>query len=76
MVADVDALQGLYLRGVGPPLVARRRRRAAVVAAATSCPPPRLVLAAGLLVGGVAVPLLAWALARRPAAGRPPRAAS
>jgi ATP-binding cassette, subfamily C, bacterial CydC len=64
MVGDVDVLQGLYPRGVGPPLVAVVAAGAAVVAAGTVLPAAAVILAAGLLVGGVAVPLLAWALAR------------
>jgi thiol reductant ABC exporter CydC subunit len=68
MVADVDALQGLYPRGVGPPLVAAVAAGASVVAAATVSPAAAAILAGGLLAGGVAVPLLAWALAR--SAGR------
>ena len=64
LVGDVDALQGLYPRGVGPPLVAAVAGGAAVIAAATVLPSAAAILAAGLLVGGVAVPLLAWSLAR------------
>ena len=75
MVGDVDALQGLYLRGIGPPLVAvvvaagvRRRRRA------SSCLLAGAILAAGLLVAGVALPALAARLGssagRRQAAAR------
>jgi thiol reductant ABC exporter CydC subunit len=64
MVGDVDALQSLYPRGVGPPLVAAVAAGAAVVAAATVLPAAAAILAAGLVVGGVGVPLLAWALAR------------
>jgi ATP-binding cassette, subfamily C, bacterial CydC len=64
MVGDVDALQSLYPRGVGPPLVAAVAAGAAVAAAATVLPAAAAILAAGLVVGGVGVPLLAWALAR------------
>ena len=64
MVGDVDALQSLYPRGVGPPLVAAVAAGAAVIAAATVLPAAAAILAAGLVVGGVGVPLLAWALAR------------
>ena len=64
LVGDVDALQGLYPRGVGPPLVAVAAAAAAVVATATVLPAAAAILAAGLLVGGVAAPLLAWSLAR------------
>ena len=78
MVGDVDALQGLYVRGLGPPLVAlvvgaasRRSRRG--VPAGRRGDPRRG--AAGR--GGIAVPALAGgARPRAPDAARPPRAAS
>lgn len=74
MVADVDAVQGLYLRGVGPPLIAAVTGAACIALAAVLLPAAGAILAAGLLVGGVAVPLLAWASsrssARRQAAAR------
>jgi ATP-binding cassette subfamily C protein CydC len=68
MVGDVDALQGLYLRGLGPPLVALLTGAACVGVAAAFLPAAAAVLAAGLLVGGLAVPALALVLGR--AAGR------
>jgi ATP-binding cassette, subfamily C, bacterial CydC len=68
MVGDVDALQGLYLRGIGPPAVAAAVVTACVAAAAIMLPAAGAVLVAGLLVGGVAVPALAARLGR--AAGR------
>ena len=68
MVADVDALQNLYLRGLEPPLVALLAGAVSVVAAAAFLPAAGLVLAAGLLAAGVAVPALAGALGAR--AGR------
>jgi ATP-binding cassette, subfamily C, bacterial CydC len=68
MVGDVDALQGLYLRGIGPPLVAIVTGAVCVGLAAALLPAAGLVLAAGLLAGGVLVPLLAARLARN--AGR------
>jgi thiol reductant ABC exporter CydC subunit len=68
MVGDVDALQGLYLRGVGPPLVAVAAGAICVGTAAAFQLEVGLVLAAGLLLGGVAVPLVAGRLGR--AAGR------
>jgi thiol reductant ABC exporter CydC subunit len=74
MVADVDALQNLYLRALGPPLVALLAGAVAVGVAAAFLPAAGLVLAAGLLVGGLAVPALSGALgaraARRQAAAR------
>ena len=65
MVADVDALQGLYLRGLAPPLVGLVITGASVVAVAFVLPWAALVLAVGLALGGIGVPLLAGALARR-----------
>jgi ATP-binding cassette, subfamily C, bacterial CydC len=63
MVDDVDALQGLYLRCLGPPLVALVVAVACVGVTAVFLPGAALVLAAGLLVSIVAVPPLAGALA-------------
>ena len=74
MIGDVDSLQGLYLRGLGPPLVALAVGAAAVGVTAAFLPQAAAVLALGLLVAGVAVPLLSGALAR--AAARRRRAAS
>src|SRR5262245_38135141 len=59
MVADVDALQGLYLRGVGPALVAVAAGALCIGATAAFLPGAAVVLGAGLLLGGLAVPLLA-----------------
>jgi ATP-binding cassette subfamily C protein CydC len=74
MVADVDALQNLHLRGVQPPLVALAAGAVSVGVAAAFLPVAALVLACGLLVAGAAVPLVAGALAgrasRRQAAAR------
>ena len=53
MVADVDALQNLYLRGLGPPLVAVVAGVAAVVAASVILPAAGVVLGVGLLLAGV-----------------------
>ena len=68
MVGDVDALQGLYLRGLGPPLVALAAAAACIGVAAALLPEAAAVLALGLLVGGLLVPAAAGALGR--AAGR------
>jgi thiol reductant ABC exporter CydC subunit len=65
MVADVDALQNLHLRAVGPPLVALLAGAVVVGAAAAFVPAAGLVLAVGLVVGGVVVPALAGRLGRR-----------
>jgi ATP-binding cassette, subfamily C, bacterial CydC len=63
MVDDVDALQGLYLRCLGPPLVAVAVAVACVGTTAVFLPAAAAVLAAGLLVSIVVVPVLAGALA-------------
>jgi ATP-binding cassette, subfamily C, bacterial CydC len=68
MVGDVDALQGLYLRGIGPPVIALVTGAACVGVAAAILPAAGVILAAGLLAGGVLVPLAAWGLVR--SAGR------
>ena len=74
MVADVDAFQNLYLRGVGPPLVALLAGALCVGAMAAFLPAAALVLAVGLLASGIAVPALVSQLgsraARRQAAAR------
>jgi thiol reductant ABC exporter CydC subunit len=67
MVADVDSLQNLHLRGVGPPLVALVAGAVSVAVAAAFLPAAAIVLATGLLVGGIAVPAAASALGRRAA---------
>ena len=64
-VADVDSLQNLYLRGLEPPLVALIAGAASVALAAVVLPAAGLVLAVGLLVGGIAVPALSVSIARR-----------
>ena len=53
IVADVDALQGLHLRGVTPPLVAVTASLCSLAVAATVAPWSAAVLAAGLLVAGL-----------------------
>jgi thiol reductant ABC exporter CydC subunit len=63
-VADVDSLQNLYLRGLGPLLVAILAGAAAVGVAAVFQPGAALVLAAGLVTAGIVVPAVAAALAR------------
>jgi thiol reductant ABC exporter CydC subunit len=74
MIGDVDALQGLYLRGLGPPLVAFAAGSVCVGTAAAFLPAAGVVLAVGLVLGGVAVPLVAAQLGsaagRRQAAAR------
>jgi ATP-binding cassette subfamily C protein CydC len=58
MVGDVDAQQNLYLRGLLPPIVAVLASAVAVGAAAAFVPAAGIVLAFGLLTGGLAVPAL------------------
>jgi len=65
MVADVDSLQNLHLRGVGPPLVALVAGAVSVAVTAAFLPAAAIVLAAGLLVAGVAAPAAAGRLGRR-----------
>ena len=76
LVGDVDALQGLYLRGLGPPLVALTVSVACIVAVVFVLPAAALVLAAGLVLAGIAVPLLAGRLGVEPAGVRLRLAAS
>jgi ATP-binding cassette, subfamily C, bacterial CydC len=64
-VADVDSLQNLYLRGLEPLLIALIAGSASVLLAALFLPAAALVLAIGLLLGGVLVPASAAALSRR-----------
>ncbi len=65
MVADVDALQNLYLRGLLPPLVALLAGAVSIGASTAFLPAAGLVLAGGLLAGGVVVPALAGLLGSR-----------
>jgi thiol reductant ABC exporter CydC subunit len=64
MVGDVDALQGLYVRGLAPPLVALVVGTACVVVTALVLPAAAAVLAAGLALVGVLVPVLTARLNR------------
>lgn len=64
LVADVDALQGLYLRGIGPPGIAVVVGSACVAVTALLLPQAAVVLALGLALAGIAVPLLGARLAR------------
>lgn len=57
-VADVDALQHLFVRALGPPAVAVLVAGGAALAAALVDPAAGLALAVALLLGGVAVPAL------------------
>jgi ATP-binding cassette, subfamily C, bacterial CydC len=72
MVADVDALQGLYVRGLGPPLVALVVGAASVGVAAAVLPAAAAILAVGLIAGGVLVPAIAAAVSRAAARRQAP----
>jgi thiol reductant ABC exporter CydC subunit len=65
MVADVDGLQNLYLRGLEPPLVALVAGSLSVGVAAAFAPLAGLVLAAGLLSCAILLPALTAAMASR-----------
>ncbi len=64
MVGDVDALQSLYVRGLGPPIVALLVGAASVAVAAVVLPAAGAILAVGLLLAGLVVPLAGSALSR------------
>jgi ATP-binding cassette subfamily C protein CydC len=68
MVGDVDSLQGVYLRGLVPPLVALAVGAASVGVTAAVLPAAAAILSVGLVLAGLVVPLLAGAVNR--AAGR------
>ncbi|HTX32568.1 MAG TPA: thiol reductant ABC exporter subunit CydC [Solirubrobacteraceae bacterium] len=68
MVGDVDGLQNLYLRGIGPSLVALLAGAVSVGVTAALLPAAGVILAAGLVTGGLVVPALTGYLGRR--AGR------
>lgn len=74
MVADVDALQNLYLVGVQPQIVAVLAGAVSVGVAAAVLPAAGLTLAGGLLLGALAIPATSGRLsaraARRQAAAR------
>ena len=58
LVSDVDSVQDLFIRGLAPPLAAALVGAGAVAACLLILVPAAGVLAAGLLLGGIAVPLL------------------
>jgi ATP-binding cassette, subfamily C, bacterial CydC len=64
LVADVDALQNLHLRGAVPRLAALAAGAISVAVTAAILPAAAVVLAAGLLVAGVAVPATSTRLGR------------
>jgi thiol reductant ABC exporter CydC subunit len=64
MVGDVEALQGIYLRGIGPPVVCLVVAAAAVGVSAAILPQGAVVLGCGLLLAATVVPLVGWRLGR------------
>lgn len=62
-VADVDTLQALYLRAIGPAVTALLAGAIAVAVGAVALPAAGIALAVFLLVAGIAVPLADVALA-------------
>ena len=68
MVGDVDRLDGLYVRGLCPPLSGLAVAVLCVVAAAVMLPAAGAILAAGLAIAGLAVPALALRWSREPSA--------
>ncbi|WP_461001659.1 thiol reductant ABC exporter subunit CydC [Streptomonospora sediminis] len=66
LVSDTDATQDLLVRGLTPPLAALLTGGAAVVFCTVLLAPGGLLLGAGLLLAGLAVPLIAAALGRGP----------
>jgi len=73
-VADVDALQALYLRALGPLAIGLVSGAAAIAIAGVALPAAGAVLAVMLLLGGIAVPfaghMLTSAALRREAPAR------
>jgi ABC-type transport system involved in cytochrome bd biosynthesis fused ATPase/permease subunit len=66
-VADVEALDGFYVRGLLPPLTAALAGGAACLVVGWLAPPLGLALLASLALAGVALPLAARRLSREPA---------
>lgn len=66
-VGDVDQLQALYLRALGPPATAALTSAVTVLAAAVLLPAAAAMLTVGLVVAGVLVPAAVTAIARRSA---------
>jgi ATP-binding cassette, subfamily C, bacterial CydC len=72
LVSDVDTTQDLFIRGVGPLLAAVLAGGGAVTACLFILAPAAAVLAAGLLVAGLIVPLAGAAVARTAARASAP----
>nr|WP_246464441.1 thiol reductant ABC exporter subunit CydC [Streptomonospora salina] len=66
LVSDTDATQDLLVRGLTPPLAALLTGSAAVALCTALLVPGGLLLGAGLLAAGLAVPLISAALGRGP----------
>lgn len=74
LVSDVDATQDLFIRGVTPLLTALLVGGGAVALCLLILAPAAAVLAAGLLIAGIVVPLAGAAVARKAArSGAPAR---
>jgi ATP-binding cassette, subfamily C, bacterial CydC len=67
LVSDVDGIQDVFVRGLGPPLAAALSGGAVVAFCVLILAPAGAVLAAGLAVGAIAVPLVCAWTARRAA---------
>jgi thiol reductant ABC exporter CydC subunit len=72
LISDVDATQDLFIRGVTPVLAAVLVGGGAVTVCLLILAPAAAVLAAGLLVAGIAVPLAGAAVARKAARAAAP----
>jgi thiol reductant ABC exporter CydC subunit len=72
LISDVDATQDLFIRGLTPLLTAVLVGGGAVTACLLILAPAAGVLAIGLLVAGIAVPLTGAAVARMAARGSAP----
>ena len=64
VVGDVDSLQGFYVRGLMPPVVAVAVGAACVAVAAAILPLAAVILALGLVAAGALVPALTAAVSR------------
>lgn len=72
LVSDVDGIQDLFIRGLGPPLTAALVGAGAATFCLLILAPAGAALAAGLLVAGTLVPVLTARIARRAAARTAP----
>ena len=64
LVGDVDATQDLFIRGLAPPVAAAFAGSAAVLACLVLLGRAGVLLAAGLLAGGIVVPIVALRASR------------